>query len=232
MAFPENDDAFFNPTVQRRKRRRYLDEDLVDASNIVKLCVKKDLLEAPAEFTVKKQDGSDFCRITTDDRSVKIFNMRGQLRAVLIHDSRLTEVSGAASDFHLPHVFVYAPEPYEAGAPESDFLENDKPVYYWARIHKASMGKKTKDFVVAFAESAKERLSMERFQAAAFGLRLFHDGRMAFSEAGGDRAGAARAEAASFGFECAGCYSLSVGPCVDPVLMICAMLGVESLGER
>lgn len=231
--FPDNEDAFFKPEDKREKESRYLDEANVSEDKVMKLCLKKDMFEKPADYTVKKEDGTDIYKIVTNDRIIKITDMAGEMKALMIHDVRFTEVNGVDSAFNLPHLYIYSSRPYVEGTKESDFVDEGNPVHFWARVHKTGMGKNEKKFELGMAEGKKgmENLNLEMFHAAAFESKLFPDDRMTFHTATSKK-GACLVNEAKFSFECAGCYSVSVGPCVDPVLMLCAVMGVESLKER
>merc|ERR1712217_350496 len=172
--------------------------------------------------------GTEVYNIITNDRMIKINNMRGEMKALMIHDVRFTEVNGVDSAFNLPHVYIYSPNPYVEGTKECDFQEDGNAVHFWARLHKTGIGSKMKNFELAMAEGKKgmENINLEMFHAAAIKLRIFPDERMAASS-GTSRLGVCRVENASFSFDCADCYSLSSAPCVDPMLMICAIMGVE-----
>merc|ERR1712061_833658 len=209
-----------------------MDEDTVD-EKVVKYCLKKEMFEKPVNYTVKKEDGTEVYNIITNDRMIKINNMRGEMKALMIHDVRFTEVNGVDSAFNLPHLYIYSNNPYKEGAKESDFVDDGNPVHFWARVHKTGMGKNMKGFELSVAEGKKgvEKLNLEMFHAALMEMKVFPDNRMAFHMAN-DKKGACLVEDAQFSFDCKECYCVSVGPYVDPAMILCAVMGVESLKER
>lgn len=231
--YPEDANAFFKPDDKREKEKKYLDDGLLDTENVVKFCLKKDMFEKPADFTVKKEDGTEMYKIVTTDRVIKVNSIDGAMKALMVYDVRFTEVNGVDTAFMLPHVYIYSERPYVDGAKESDFSDDGKPMHFWARLHKTGIGKKMKGFELSMAEGKKgmENLNLEMFHAAALEAKLFPDDRMAFTAAT-TKAGVCLVEEAKFSFDCADCYSVSIAPCVDPVLMICSVMGVESLKER
>merc|ERR1712217_685924 len=113
----------------------------------------------------------------TTERIIKVNNMQGEMKALMIHDVRFTEVNGVDTSFNLPHVYIYSPNPYVEGTKESDYTDDGKPVHFWGRVHKNGMGSKAKEYELALAEGKKgmENLNIEMFHSSLMKMGMFAD---------------------------------------------------------
>lgn len=230
-SFPEDENKFLRAAALP-KEKKYMDDSLRDDQNVIKLCLKKRLMEKPMNFTVKKEDGSDFCKIENGKSQMRLTNMNGDLIGMMIHDVRMTEVNGIDATFNLPHMYIYHTRPYVDGVTDSDYVDqDDKQVFIWARIHKTSMGSKyPSSFEICLAEGKKsgDNLNIEMFTGSPIELKSFSESNMALKRHGN---GAARITDADFSFECANCYNIAIAPCMDPVLVLCSIMGVDTLKD-
>jgi len=228
--FPE-DGARFLGGAAFPAAPRYLDASLVSRAGPLSFCLRRGLARGPGEYAVRRGDGSALCAVESGAKALRVRGGGEALAAVLAHSVRHSEVNGIDAAFNLPHVYVYAPQPYAGDPGEADFTDGDTPLYLWARVHSTSMSSKCSTYEVALAEGRRggTGLNIETFGGSSFASKDFGGGRVAIKWNG---KGAARATNAEFDFECENCYGVATAPNVDPILMMCCLFAMETLGNR
>mmetsp|Transcript_37510 Transcript_37510/g.85272 ORF Transcript_37510/g.85272 Transcript_37510/m.85272 type:complete len:229 (-) Transcript_37510:129-815(-) len=221
--FTEDEQKFFQGKPFLRDRPSLCD-GLLSESSFTKLVLQKALHEERDNYTLKTDGGEEYVKILTEPGKKKIYTMKGDFIATVIFSIRYSEVNAVDAAFNLPHVYIYTTRPMKDGQEPSDQREGDKPLYIWARVHKTS-NLATK-FEVALAEfkGSPKGQNLEKFGYMVFSSTLFKDGRMEVKKGS---QGACRIE-----FRNDADYSVTVAPCVDPVLMVCTVMSMESLKDR
>mmetsp|Transcript_41981 Transcript_41981/g.130110 ORF Transcript_41981/g.130110 Transcript_41981/m.130110 type:complete len:234 (-) Transcript_41981:32-733(-) len=204
----------------------------VDAENRTAFCLKKDLClcEPPADYTVKKEDGTDFLQITVDQDRRKMSTMDGTVVCQLILATRLTEVYAAGKPFALPHVFIYTTKAYKAGQPKTELFEGDSELYTWARVAKTSQGS-SRQYTVAFADwkGGPGGEILEMFDGDAYSGVLDPNDRVSINRKSST---VLLTEDADFKFDCEDCYKVKMKKHIDQVLMIATVMSMEFLRDR
>lgn len=229
-SFPEDAQKFLEGNEHGRDKK-YLIDNIADTTKTMKLCLKKGILKNPQEFTVKKEDGSDLCKVIGAANQTSVLDMNDKMITTLITNVRFSEVNGIDAAFNLPHLYVYAPSPYADGQAQTQYMyKEETPLYMWSRIHKTSVGKSAAvGFEMAMAEGkANATANIDLFMESLYTSRTFADGRMIVKKC---NKGAAMVEEAKFDFDCTDCHSVALAPCLDPILMVCLVMAMEFLHD-
>mmetsp|Transcript_118384 Transcript_118384/g.368680 ORF Transcript_118384/g.368680 Transcript_118384/m.368680 type:complete len:230 (+) Transcript_118384:81-770(+) len=222
--FTEDENKFFKKPHMRDSE--YLCNKIVNESSFTTVMMKKDLFEHRDDYMLKAKDGSDFLNVISASGRKRLVAMDGTTCCVLIFSVRYSEVNAVDAAFNLPHVYVYSTFPYKEGQKESDFEDDGKKLYLWARVHKvANVG--TPKFEVAMAEfqGSATGPNIERFGFTMYTSIIFSDGRMEILKRG---VGCCRVGFNEDNSE----YSVTIAAFIDPALMISSIMAMESLKDR
>merc|ERR550525_1625650 len=96
----------------------------------------KGLLDDQSGCTCKK-DGTGFLEVTQELGRKKVSSMSGDLLAVVVFGVRNSEVNGVDAAYNLPHQYIFALSPFVDNAKPTEYNDNGRDLFHWARVHKA-----------------------------------------------------------------------------------------------
>eukprot|EP00413_Alexandrium_margalefii_P006557 CAMPEP_0204522648 /NCGR_PEP_ID=MMETSP0661-20131031/6433_1 /ASSEMBLY_ACC=CAM_ASM_000606 /TAXON_ID=109239 /ORGANISM="Alexandrium margalefi, Strain AMGDE01CS-322" /LENGTH=228 /DNA_ID=CAMNT_0051528329 /DNA_START=113 /DNA_END=799 /DNA_ORIENTATION=+ len=221
--FTEDEAQFFTKAFQPTAP---LNRDLVSESSVLRVVLKKAMSDDREDCMVRTADGADLVKCVAAPGRKKIYTPKSDLICVLVFSVHYSEVNAVDATFHLPHVYLYALRPLKEGQEASEYKEGDQPLYMWARIHKVSNIASRFEVALAEFKGSPKGHNLEKFGVSRFASTLYKDGRM---EVVKERDGCCRVEPAADGSEA---YTVSIARCIDPVLMLCTIMSMESLSAR
>mmetsp|Transcript_23395 Transcript_23395/g.72887 ORF Transcript_23395/g.72887 Transcript_23395/m.72887 type:complete len:224 (-) Transcript_23395:135-806(-) len=216
--FTEDPDKFFKKTFESVNP---LSKDIVNKSEILKVALKKAMSDEREDCVIKTSDGADLVKCVAGPGRKKLYTMKDELICVLVFSVHYSEVNAVDAAFNLPHVYVYTLRPYKDGQEPAEIKEGEKALYMWARIHKVSnIGVPKFELALAEFQGSPKGPNLEKFGYMAYRSTLFPDGRMEIKK---ESDGCCRVEFADGGKDV---YTVSMA------LMLCCVMGMESLKER
>mmetsp|Transcript_65987 Transcript_65987/g.212857 ORF Transcript_65987/g.212857 Transcript_65987/m.212857 type:complete len:246 (+) Transcript_65987:65-802(+) len=209
---------------------------LVDRNGPVTLRMQRELWkQADQTFTVVKDDGTEICKVISQNGRQVITSMSDEKLAIVVHSVRYSEVNGVDASFNLPHVYIYAFSAYKDDQTPAEFEDGGKKLYYWGRVHKMAGSKPTadskntkKNFIASMANQKGTGGSLlEMFSGEDYSATMFPpDGNIAAK-----RYGKVGAVTASQSDENQDQLTVSLAANVDQAFAICMIIIMEYLSQ-
>merc|ERR1712137_764414 len=198
-----------------------LADHLVDAENILVLCMKEKMWSWSGDsFTIKKEDGSPFLNVKG-----KAISLHNKMTLLDLEDRPIAVIIRKLFSLHSTF-YIYSVKPYVEGQPASEeTTEDGTPLYSWATVSKI-LWTIPQSYSVCFA-TGNDTYDGGSYMGSP--PRVFSP-EMSVSDVSSG-AGAALVNRAFFQFECANSYSLTIAPGIDPALMIAFVAIKDEIAE-
>jgi hypothetical protein len=165
---------------------------MINTTGNTKFKIKNDLVKTKEDYVVKKDDGTDFFKIVSQEGTCVVTSMSGEKLAFMIEGQRHTAIYGCECVMTLPHMYIYSFTSFLDASLQmaSEFKVDDKPLYPFARIHaEASLNpwKKVQNYEVAYAmnrinnREGERKYNADMFSGSTYLVKKrLQDGTVAF----------------------------------------------------